>query len=398
MKRLTALVVMMAMLASASFALADVTVDQNVDQDVNVDQTVTNTNTLQQTQGQQQGQETNVSTPIVAPAGAAGVYVNAGTAYEETMYLERYDELYLGEYTREELEKALDDSDPGSFWDHKGGFFESFSSRVKSNLAKIGPPVDRIRVYGRSQLHSGDKIRGGSVKVMGDYDWTMDVSFYAASLFAMDYGHSSVVVDITRRTMVKNRAYNGGIGVSMSSGSSCTGVSTGINVGKTVAETYTAFDSVVKAVVIGKCEPKPPVTETCPPEEKPCVTCELKQISSTEEAEAELTKVRRDIHRCLTFCNCNLCLRLKAGYYKSALGAFTGNKKYFRDAIEDFEIAERNYQKGHDIREHQAEADQAIAQVYYYWAGCIYETRGDKAAAAFAEKHNLERYPAGFTH
>jgi len=73
-----------------------------------------------------------------------------------------------------------------------------------------------------------------------------------------------------------------------------------------------------------------------------------------------------------------------------------GDKENLRKAIEHYQIAERNYLSGHDIRAHQVEADTIIAQVYYNWAGCIRELYDRDAALKFARDKNLERIPTGF--
>jgi hypothetical protein len=64
----------------------------------------------------------------------------------------------------------------------------------------------------------------------------------------------------------------------------------------------------------------------------------------------------------------NLRLRAERGDLFYRLYKCTGDKEALYKAIENYEIAARNYRFGHDIKKHQVEADRIIAHVYEGWA------------------------------
>jgi hypothetical protein len=104
----------------------------------------------------------------------------------------------------------------------------------------------------------------------------------------------------------------------------------------------------------------------------------------------------RGIKGCTRWCLHNLNLRLQLADTFVDLFVCTGDKKYLDSAVFHYGKAEENYKKGWDISANRAEADKAIARVYYAWAGAIYEINGQAAAVAFAQTKNLERFPNGF--
>lgn len=90
-------------------------------------------------------------------------------------------------------------------------------------------------------------------------------------------------------------------------------------------------------------------------------------------------------------------LRLEKANAFVDLALCTGENGYFSDAINEYAIAERNYLKGKDISVNQAEADNLIAQVYFNWAGCVYELYGAESAADFAKSKKMTEFPNGFS-
>lgn len=71
---------------------------------------------------------------------------------------------------------------------------------------------------------------------------------------------------------------------------------------------------------------------------------------------------------CEDYCFNNLRLRLARAWYFFRLYECTSDSESLRKVIENSEIAARNYKFGKDIRLHQYEADQLIAQVHQIWA------------------------------
>ena len=108
---------------------------------------------------------------------------------------------------------------------------------------------------------------------------------------------------------------------------------------------------------------------------------------------ARIEELKQRIKECTRWCFNNLQLRSKLGEAYIDLYQCTGDKKYLNYAIEQFQIAERNYFRGHDISAHQAEADRLIAQDYYFWAGCINVLNGQSAADRFAAEKRVEKVP-----
>ncbi|MEK7598592.1 MAG: hypothetical protein AAB487_02550 [Patescibacteria group bacterium] len=135
-------------------------------------------------------------------------------------------------------------------------------------------------------------------------------------------------------------------------------------------------------------KPASPAVEKPKPEEpKPCDADKIRE---------RISELEKKVQSCKLFCFNNLGYRRALGDAYVDLFICVGDKENLRKAIEHYQIAERNYLQGHDIKSHQAEADGIIAQVYYNWAGCIRELYGREAAMKFAREKSLERIPTGF--
>lgn len=134
-------------------------------------------------------------------------------------------------------------------------------------------------------------------------------------------------------------------------------------------------------------EPEPEKVSVVPPpvmQEKACDPSEIwKRIDD----------LRKEIGKCLSWCFNNFVLRSKLGEAYIDLYQCTGDKKYLASAINEFEIAERNYLRGKDIKNHRVEADRLMVQDYYFWSGCINVLYGADAADKFAAKHGIEKVP-----
>lgn len=136
-----------------------------------------------------------------------------------------------------------------------------------------------------------------------------------------------------------------------------------------------------------------------PPPEQPVLVEEIPpgpEVCDPRPIIIRIEELKRKVVECKLHCFNNLGLRRALVEAYIDLYVCTGNREYLRDAIENAEIAERNYFRGHDIKANKAEADKIIAQVYYFWAGCINLLDGERAAMSFAESKHLERFPKGF--
>jgi hypothetical protein len=153
----------------------------------------------------------------------------------------------------------------------------------------------------------------------------------------------------------------------------------------------------------GKPAPKVPAeVKTAPaqtPEAPAVVKPETKPepLCDTGKLWQEIRDLEQEVQKCTRYCYNNLTLRQSLGDHYIDLYVCTGDRVHLQKAIYHYGVAERNYLNGHDIRAHQAEANQVIAQVYYNWAGCINILQGQGAAMSFANAKKLERIPSGFS-
>lgn len=136
--------------------------------------------------------------------------------------------------------------------------------------------------------------------------------------------------------------------------------------------------------------PRPVFTPPPPPPAPVPPKCDENRIRE------KIREFEQKVQQCTRFCLENLGYRSALGELYIDLYICTGDRDNLRKAIEQFEIAERNYFKGWDIKQYQSEADRTIARVYYNWAGTIRELFGRESAMNFAREKQLERIPAGF--
>lgn len=80
-----------------------------------------------------------------------------------------------------------------------------------------------------------------------------------------------------------------------------------------------------------------------------------------------LERNRAEIAKCRTFSLNNLRLRLERGNLFLDLFVCKCDHESISEAIKNFEIAARNYRFGKDIKQHKAEADNLMSQVYENW-------------------------------
>jgi hypothetical protein len=121
------------------------------------------------------------------------------------------------------------------------------------------------------------------------------------------------------------------------------------------------------------------------------------QVCNPDEIWVQINELKRKIALCTQFCFNNLQLRSMLGEKYIDLAVCTGDNKYYNFAItEGFEVAERNFKFGKDIKAHHAEATAIMQQVYFLQAGCLNQVYGIKTATDFANRHHLEKFPQKF--
>lgn len=228
------------------------------------------------------------------------------------------------------------------------------------------------------------RIDGGTIVIRAG-NANIQRGLFSLGLNGLDRGAS--VIYVSARLKSQTESKNGALSAVGTVLNACTFGTTGsLGIGGgTVKNSETevivdyAFYSQVQA---------PPV---CPPvvEKQPCGDVEL--------ILARIHSLEKEVVDCKLYCYNNLCLRKALQFAYIDLFVCTKNKRYLETAIYHAEVAERNFYKGADIRSHQAEANQIIAEVYYVWAGCISVTQGESTANKFARAKKLERFPTGFS-
>lgn len=361
-----------------SSALAD-----NVSVDVDDTNTNTNTNNLIQEQSQTQTQvwENNQKRGhIVAPM--PGAFVGASPVIDDG----QWHPLCGENFTVEELRSVVDSA---SFYDRRG-FFSWARSPVKRTLrikryeGNIGDDAVVVLIQG------GGKTLG-SFEGEGPYGYPLDAILARVLLQAVEETGAKTF-QVSYR--VRKDSVSSGLSVGSGAAGSVTGGNAGDNsaaavglgglIGSTTASYARAYDVSIRAVRLADGEQ--PV----------CGGAAVATGNSCGGVRAKIAQLQEEIKLCTRFCLNNLKLRKQLGDAYVDLFVCTGDKRYLSSAIKQYEIAERNFNSGHDIVANQAEANQVLAQVYFYWAGCIREARGRAAAMSFAKQKKLERIPQGF--
>ena len=278
------------------------------------------------------------------------------------------------------------------------------SAKIGESLPSNGDDISCTGYWPKVMAYPGDKVLS-TARILGDPNWPEEVFLGMAEATCKAESGS-------RRVAMRARILKDGVtvGSSVGIGGAASKVVGGgdegvafaaggqLGTNRTRVEDYIEFE--VLCLNDGPTEPDPnwfPKKEEPKPAPAPVVekpkpepTCDADKI---RERIAELEK---KVQGCKLFCFNNLGYRRALGDAYIDLYVCVGDKENLRKAIEHYQIAERNYQSGHDIRAHQTEADAIIAQVYYNWAGCIRKLYGRDAALKFARDKNLERIPTGF--
>lgn len=313
-------------------------------------------------------------------------------------------------YTKERMENA---AEAGSFSDRKGGFFYRMFNRPIKGVMHTkfsGTPDDKPITILNWEPTSKDAQLLGEFECEGYYGWPMGAALGQCLAEAkLRTNTDRVVVFFRVRRDPKNSGFSIGTGAAGAKMTNDAGtanevagaISLGGLIGTTKAYIDQAWDWYVLALNKGPINPPVTVAVTTPapvPEAKapPAAPTGLK-VCDTAPVWKRIEELMRKIKDCVQFCFANLGFRKALGDAHVDMYVCTGDKEYLHKAIEQYQIAERNYLKeGTDVRNYQPEADKIIAQVYYNWAGCIRESLGRDAAMVFARSKNLERIPTGF--
>ena len=396
-KMFLAIVAAVVILVSANFAFADVKVNQETDVDVrtNVDvkTNVTATGGKATVVNSQERELLGVTN--MAPMG--GVVVNlpngekhkrwgkgkfqfiAMNAKMRSTLIETNDKVARARNGREwkEIDKAV---------------------TLQPMIVRTGQPLgesDLIRWYGFGNY----EIKGLTETNIVGYlivsdneaikmEKTIPAVFYAGVMhpFMQEWG-ANVAVEVDEYFWSKAESTSVGGSASLG-GSSLIGCLTGIfgglgfSGGKGKSSEEVASGRMF--LLLRVCDNQPPPKEYVPPQERDC---------DPSSIYAKIEELKRKVKACTRWCMNNLRLRSKLGEAYIDLYQCTGDRKHLSSAIEQFQIAERNYLKGYDIKANQTEANQLIAQDYYYWAGCINVLNGPNAADQFATEKRVEKIP-----
>ncbi|MFA7209310.1 MAG: hypothetical protein WC120_03405 [Parcubacteria group bacterium] len=300
---------------------------------------------------------------------------------------------------------------PSKFGDRKGGLWHRLGREDSNGVphaldfkAYDGKPVHILNWQpAGSIIHEGDELLDDRI-CEGDYGQPWDAALgRCLSELVEKTGTHRVSAYYKIRRDPKNSGASLGSGAAAGGIAGTTGgmVSLGGLIGTTSAYVDEAVDWYVLALNDGLIE-APPGADMCVGQlviQRSVVVEEIPpgpEVCDPRPIIIKIEDLKRKVIECKLYCFNNLGLRRDLVEAYIDLYVCTGNREYLRDAIENAEIAERNYLRGHDIKAHKAEADKEIAQVYYFWAGCINILDGERAAMSFAESKHLERFPKGF--
>ena len=242
--------------------------------------------------------------------------------------------------------------------------------------------VVRIMVKAPSRVRGGAYL--GEAEGVGRYGAPMG-QIIGATVLGLVQKTGATQVVIYWDYLIEGVAMSNTVGVGVA-GSATNGEAGSIAIGGAGSTTYnlTSIAYRIKAQAFSGLGEE---YFSCGPEVREPKGCDPSSIWSRIE------DLKQRVKECTRWCFNNLQLRSKLGEAYIDLYQCTGDKKYLNYAIEQFQIAERNYFRGYDISAHQAEADRLIAQDYYFWAGCINVLNGQSAADRFAAEKRVEKVP-----
>jgi len=398
-KKILAILMAGALVFSASTALAgDVDMDGDGNIGIGIDNNNTNTALAEANAQQEQNQEqqqrqtlnfNNVREHITALPGPVGSFVAAPTTLVGNWTPFLGSPLFAS-FSAERI-RSMSASD--SFW---GGVKIEKVIHVPYN--GNGNDQSGISLIGwdvREGAYSTDQLLG-EFQCQGEYGIPMGASLGRCLEEAKkETGTKRVFAAYKLRRDPKNSGFSigSGVGGSALAGSpddKAAAIALGGLIGTTRAKIDEAYDWTILALNDGPLTRATGPTSCVKPPVATPATCDPSPIW------AKIKELERKIKSCLKFCFNNLVLRAQIGEAYVDLYVCTGNSEHLRSAINHFEIAERNYLRGYDIKAHQAETDKIIQRVHWVQAGCIYLTQGAEAANAFAAKHHIERYPTRF--
>lgn len=284
-------------------------------------------------------------------------------------------------FTVDELENM---ANSGSFYNKRGSFFDAvMESKVKPVVRsrKAKASCNSITVLDRVPV--GTKVLG-TFTCTGDYGWSRDEALSKCLLVARrETNTSNVVVYQTNDIDAANSGTAVGAGTAVSTPFGDGNVGAGA-VSASFGKTHSYKERVVLLTVVAYDDVSGACGSTIAPAPKGC---------DPSSIWSRIEDLKQRVKECVRWCMNNLGLRSELGEAYIDLYQCTGDKRYLNNAIEQFQIAERNYLKGHDIRANQVKADRLIAQDYYFWAGCINILDGSDAADRFAAEKRVEKIP-----
>ncbi|MDO9231778.1 MAG: hypothetical protein Q7U36_04880 [bacterium] len=336
---------------------------------------------------------------IGAQPGPSGNFLGAGFVASKDWQLFICQPLFKS-FTPEELEMMSDGA---------GGWF---SSGIQKSLR-----IKKVSSYDENLVVRLDFIPNGpNDKVLGWYEYTADEPMPLSKALAhvifqakKDTNTHRIIVWVKERGEGQISGFSIGSGVAgaiVGGGNSdniAGATAVGGIIGTTTSRTQEVYGIRVWALNEGSNDP-PAGMEVCGPTVS--VTTAEKIVEEEiplQQSPCDADAIRRDIENLrIKISNCevwgikNMRLRYQRACKYINLALCTQENGFYSNAIEDFGLAEENYQQGKDISTHQAEADKLLADVYRYWGGCIVEISGTNAAMAFAQDKEITNIANGF--
>jgi len=335
---------------------------------------------------------------INAPTGPSGSFLNAivsPPSKEWEMYI---CDPFLKTLTKKQLEIMSKEA---------GGFF---SSGISKSLM-----VEKADEFDDSPLFRLDFMPEPTAQYLGEFRYESDDPIAWGAVL----GHALLAAkkDVNaKRVVVWKKVYTNPSASGLSIGSGAAGsllggkdgdaaagaVGLGGLIGKTSAKNEEVYGVLVRAFGDGPTDP-PAGMEVCGLTVSAPTAEIVEEEIPPQKPACDADAIRKDIKdlevkisNCTKWSYNNMGLRFqKAGKYID-LALCTGENGYYSEAIKDFKLAEENYQQGKDISTHQTEADKLLADVYYWWGGCIVEISGPNAAIAFAQDKEITNISNGF--
>jgi hypothetical protein len=305
-------------------------------------------------------------------------------------------------FTIERINNMLDS---GSFWDSKGSVLDAImAKRVRAVVhEKFSGKADNRPIVRLDWIPSGkaDKLLG-EFQCDGQYGWPVGASLARCLHEAKQQTNTTrVVVWFSEEKDGKNSGFSIGSGAAASKMFVNNGVDESIGsvalgglLGSTYASVEKRYNVKLWAFNDGPTNP-PDGLDVCKPPMPPVVQAPPPPTCDASSIRIEIEILKRQIAACKYWGIDNMRLRFLKANKEAALAKCTGENGYYSDAIKDYELAEKNYLKGKDIKANRAEADQLLQKVYWNWAAVIREVYGRDAEIAFAQSKKMTTMPSG---